>query len=99
MVRKWVASFAAHAVTGLARKHSHHDAHFRLSVFERMWKDGLSRRQTAVLFDIRSVGCLSVWESNMNAAGLQSWLHAREAGPEPCLNHLRRTPGHGHRRG
>jgi transposase len=46
VVRRWVASHAEHGVTGLSRKHNHYDAQFRLSVLERMWKDGLSRRQT-----------------------------------------------------
>jgi transposase len=53
IVRRWVASYAEHGLGGLARKHSHYDAQFRLLVLERMWKDGLSRREVAVLFDIR----------------------------------------------
>ncbi|WP_082366426.1 helix-turn-helix domain-containing protein [Rhizobium acidisoli] len=34
MVRRWVASHAEHGLAGLARKHSHYDAQFRLSVLE-----------------------------------------------------------------
>lgn len=80
MVRRWVACHAEHGVAGLARKHSHYDAHFRLSVLERMWKDGLSRRQAAAIFDIRSVGCLSVWERQYERGGLEALAPRRRGG-------------------
>lgn len=84
MVRRWVASHAAHGVAGLSRKHSHYDAQFRaqfrLSVLERMWKDGLSRRQAAALFDIRNVGCLSVWERQYERGGLEALVPRRRGG-------------------
>ena len=80
MVRRWVASHAAHGVAGLSRKHSHYDAQFRLSVLERMWKDGLSRRQAAALFDIRSASCLSVWERQYERGGLEALAPRRRGG-------------------
>lgn len=81
MVRRWVASHAEHGLAGLARKHSHYDAQFRLSVLERMWKDGLSRRQAAALFDIRSVGCLSVWERDYERGGIEALAPRRRGKP------------------
>jgi len=81
MVRRWVASHAAHGVAGLARKHSHYDAQFRLSVLERIWKDGLSRRQAAALFDIRSVGCLSVWERQYERGVIEALAPRRKGRP------------------
>ena len=44
-VRKWVASYEAHGAGGLAKKFSHYDAAFKLSVLQRMWEDGLSYRR------------------------------------------------------
>lgn len=84
MVRKWVASHAAHGVVGLSRKHSHYDAQFRLSVLKRMWKDGLSRRQAAALFDIRSAACLSVWERQYERGGIEA-LAPRRTGRPPGM--------------
>lgn len=81
MVRKWVANHAAHGLAGLTKKFSHYDAHFRLSVLERMWKDGLSRRQAAALFDIRSAGCLSVWERQYERGGLEALAPRRKGRP------------------
>ena len=81
MVRKWVASHAAHGLAGLARKLSHYDAQFRLSVLERIWKDGLSRRQAAALFDIRSAGCISVWEKQYERGGIEALTPRRRGKP------------------
>lgn len=77
-VRKWVASFAQHGLAGLEKKFSHYDADFRLSVLERMWKDGLSRREAAVLFNIRSAGCLTVWERLYERGGLAALAPRRK---------------------
>lgn len=81
MVRKWVASHAAHGLAGLSKKSSHYDAQFRLSVLERMWKDGLSHRQAAALFDIRSAGCLSAWERQYERGGIEALAPRRRGKP------------------
>ena len=86
MVRRWVASHAAHGVAGLSRKHSHYDAQFRLSVLERMWKDGLSRRQRQRCSTFAALAASRSGRGNMSAAGLKPWLRAEEAGPDPCPN-------------
>jgi transposase len=92
-VRKWVASYAAHGMAGLAKKFSHYDADFKLSVLRRMWDDGLSRRQTAAIFNIRNAGCLSDWERRYERGGIDA-LAPRRTGrlrsmPEPPP----KTPG------
>jgi transposase len=87
MVRKWVASYAEHGVAGLARKHSDYDAHFRLSVLERMWKDGLSHRRTAAIFNIRNASCLADWERRYAHGGIEALAPRRKGRqrsmPEP----------------
>jgi transposase len=80
-VRKWVAVHAAHGVAGLSKKFGHYDAHFRLSVLQRMWKDGLSHRQTAALFDIRSAPCLSIWEKLYERGGIEALAPRRRGRP------------------
>ena len=81
MVRKWVASHAAHGLACLSKKSSHYDAQFRLSVLERIWKDGLSHRQAAALFDIRSAGCLSAWERQYERGGIEALAPRRRGKP------------------
>ncbi|WP_414705391.1 IS3 family transposase [Pseudomonas sp.] len=84
MVRRWVASHAAHGLAGLSRKSHHYDATFKLSVLERMWKDGLSRRQTAALFDIRNAAFVSVWERQYEGGGISA-LSPRRKGRPPRM--------------
>jgi transposase len=76
-VRKWVALYQAHGDGGLSSKYGRYDAAFKLSVLERMWKEGLSYRQTAALFDIRNAGCLTDWEKRYHAGGIEA------LGPRP----------------
>ncbi|MDX0469579.1 helix-turn-helix domain-containing protein [Sinorhizobium medicae] len=88
-VLKWVAIYEAHGVAGLSKKFSSYDAEFKLSVFKRMWEDGLSCRQTAALFNIRNAGCLSDWERRYEIGGIDA-LAPRRRGrprtmPEPPL--------------
>jgi transposase len=80
-VRKWVAAHAAHGPAGLSKKVSHYDAAFKLSVLRRMWNDGLSHRQTAAIFDIRSIGCLSDWERRYERGGIEALAPRRKGRP------------------
>ncbi|CCM76650.1 putative transposase [Rhizobium mesoamericanum STM3625] len=89
-VRKWVASYEAHGAAGLAKKFSHYDAAFKLSVLQRMWEDGLSYRQTAALFDIRNKGSVVDWERRHKTGGIDA-LSPRRKGrprsmPEPPIS-------------
>jgi transposase len=79
MVRRWVLAFRAHGKDGLKKKFTHYSAEFKLSVLQHMWDNELSYGQTAALFNIRSLGSLSVWEREYRRAGLEA-LVARPRG-------------------
>lgn len=81
-VRKWVAAYRTHGDGGLSRKYSSYDAAFKLSVLQRMWDEGLSYRQTAALFNIRSASCLPGWEKRYRAGGIEA-LAPRPGGRRP----------------
>jgi len=83
-VRKWVAAYRQHGVKGLAKKFEHYDAQFRLRVLRHMWKHGLSYAQTAAFFDIRSQGCISVWERCYHDGGIDA-LIPRRRGKSPKM--------------
>jgi transposase len=71
-LRGWVASYRQHGTAGLAKKYSHYDARFKLSVLRRMWRSELSYKQTATLFDIRSPGSIGIWERRYHAGGVDA---------------------------
>lgn len=79
MVRKWVSLHRLHGTAGLAKKFTHYDAEFRLSVLRHMWDRALSYTEVAAVFNIRSVGCIGQWERCYHSGGLDA-LAARKRG-------------------
>ena len=47
-----------------------------------MWRDGLSRRQTEALFDIRESGVIGKWERQYHSGGLTA-LEPKRKGRRP----------------
>jgi transposase len=72
LVRRWVQRFRAHGAEAFKKKFSHYSAEFKLSVLRHMWENELSYGQTAVQFDIRNPGILSVWERSFHGGGLDA---------------------------
>ncbi|MGP9850626.1 helix-turn-helix domain-containing protein [Halomonas sp. 111] len=58
LVRKWRDNYHQHGVMGLRKKYTHRSVAFKLEALETMWREGLSRHQTEVLFDIRECGVI-----------------------------------------
>lgn len=85
VIRRWVASYREHGVTGLRRKVVEYDARFKLSVLQRMQRDGLSYGQVAALFDIRSPGHVSNWARLYHEGGIDA-LAPRRRGRPPRMN-------------
>ena len=83
-VRRWVASYGAHGLAGLKRKGASYDAAFKLLVLQRMWRDELSTRQAAALFDIRCAAHISKWERQYHVGGLVA-LTARRGRPKKMI--------------
>lgn len=71
-VRMWVELYRAHGTDGLAKKFSHYNVEFRLSVLRHMWDAQLSYRQVAAAFNIRNAGCISHWERCYHDGGLDA---------------------------
>lgn len=82
LVRQWRDSYLQHGVTGLRKKYTHRSAAFKREVLERMWRDGLSWRQTAALFDIRERSAIGRWERQYHSGGLTA-LEPNRKGRRP----------------
>lgn len=73
MLECWVARYRQHGAAGLSKKFSHYSAQFKLSALRRMWREQLSYRQAAALFDLRGgAGVLGVWERKYHEGGLSA---------------------------
>lgn len=69
-VQRWVSSHEQHGAAGLCKKYSRYSATFKLKVLRRMWRDQLSYRQVAALFNLRGNDAVSRWERQYHEGGL-----------------------------
>lgn len=77
-IKKWVAQFLAHGAAGLRKKHTRYSADFKLSVLKYLHEHGLSYMQTAVKFDIRSIGDIGKWHRQYDNGGFDALRSARQ---------------------
>ncbi|MBB3192635.1 transposase [Halomonas cerina] len=82
MVRRWVEQYRQHGPSGLRQTRRHYSPAFKREVLERMWRDGLSIRQTEALFDIRAAGAIGRWERQYHSGGLTA-LEPKRTGRRP----------------
>jgi len=82
LVRTWRESYRQHGVEGLRTTYTHRSAAFKLQVLETMWREGLSRRQTEALFDIRERGAIGRWKRQYHSGGLTA-LEPKRKGCRP----------------
>jgi transposase len=91
-IRKWVSVYSIHGLAGLTKKFSHYSAAFKLSVLQRMWAEGLSFRQTAALFNIRSANCLGTWERCYKDGGIDALTPRRKGRPKSMPDEVIKPP-------
>jgi transposase len=84
LVRRWVQRYRMRGADAFKKKFSHYSAEFKLSVLRHMWENELSYGQTAVQFDIRNPGVLSVWERSFHSGGLDA-LKPRPRGKSTAM--------------
>lgn len=92
VIRRWVASYREHGVAGLRRKVGHYDAQFKLSVLQRIQRDGLSYGQAAALFDIRSAGHVATWTRLYHDGGIDALSPRRRGRPRKMATSLPPKP-------
>lgn len=71
-VCQWVAGYQAHGAKALSKKRGRYSARFKLSVLQCKWQEGLSQRQTAARFNLRSSTRVGVWERQYDNGGLDA---------------------------
>ncbi|WP_098060058.1 IS3 family transposase [Chromohalobacter japonicus] len=82
MVRRWVEQYQQHGPSGLRQTRRHYSPAFKREVLEKRWRDGLSIRQTEILFDIRAAGAIGRWERQYHSGGLTA-LEPKRTGRRP----------------
>ena len=93
MVRRWVLWYKTYGTAGMRKKFCHYSGQFKLSVLQHMWNNELSYLQVAAVFDIRSPGCLSVWERRYHSGGIDALTPRPRGRPKKMLDTLDIKPG------
>lgn len=70
LLRQWVNAYRHHGESSLKPKQVQHSLEFKLKVLQQLRRGGVSRRQLAARFDIRSISTITYWERQYNAGTL-----------------------------
>lgn len=72
LLRRWVAAYQLHGEASLQRRREIHPPEFKLSVLQRMWRDQLSFRQVAALFNLGSSTQVGIWQGQYYSGGYEA---------------------------
>lgn len=93
-LRYWVASYQHHGVSGLENKRATYSAEFKQQVLQRIDREGLSDRQAAAMYNIRSIGTIGQWRRQYNTGESGVWKspHKGETQMQMPKKHLPKAP-------
>lgn len=72
LLRRWVAAYQLHGEAGLQRFKRYRTPEFKLSVLHHMWRDQLSFRQVAAVFNLGNSTQVGIWERQYYSGGFQA---------------------------
>ncbi len=84
LLRRWVQAYRIHGETSLSRQARTFSPEFKLSVLERKWRDKLSLRQTAAVFNLTHSSQIGIWEAQYYSGGIKA-LVAGTKGPRNVM--------------
>ncbi|GAA4410977.1 helix-turn-helix domain-containing protein [Advenella faeciporci] len=93
-LRYWVASYQHHGVSGLENKCATYSTEFKQQVLQRIDREGLSDRQAAAMYNIRSIGTIGQWRRQYNTGESGAWKspHKGETQMQMPKKHLPKAP-------
>ena len=93
-LRYWVASYQHHGVSGLENKRGVYSDEFKQQVLQHITREGLSDRQAAALYNIRSIGTIGQWrrQYNTDESGALKPSHKGEIQMQMSKKHLPKAP-------
>nr|WP_260441039.1 IS3 family transposase [Pseudomonas putida] len=72
LLRRWVMSYQLHGEASFEKPGGHYSSEFKLSVLYRMWREKLSLRATAALFNLGNSSQVRRWEEQYYSGGFQA---------------------------
>jgi transposase len=78
LLRRWVMAYQLHGNASLNRSKQHHSPEFKLSVLHRMWREQLSQRATAALFNLGNSSQVGRWQQQYYSGDLAALSSAKK---------------------
>ena len=72
LLRRWVQAYRLHGEASFQRSGKDHTPAFKLSVLEHMWRERLSLRQTAAIFNLGQSTQIARWQSQYYSGGIEA---------------------------
>lgn len=72
LLRRWVEAYRLHGEAGLSSTGERYSALFKFSVLQRMWRDSLSLRRAAALFNLGNSSQVGRWQQQYYSGGIEA---------------------------
>ena len=72
LLRRWVQAYRLHGDASLRVRSKGYSAEFKLSVLQRMWRDNLSLRRVAALFNLGNSSQVGRWQQQYYSGGFEA---------------------------
>lgn len=80
LLRRWVDAYRIHGEASLSVCRKTHSLEFKLSVLQRMWRESLSLRRVAALFNLGNSSQVGRWQMQYYSGGIEA-LASGKKGP------------------
>ena len=84
LLRRWVEAYRLHGEASLKGSGKRHSALFKFSVLQRMWRDSLSLRRVAALFNLGNSSQVGRWQQQYYSGGIEA-LASGKKGPNTAM--------------
>ncbi|MCS3470741.1 transposase [Pseudomonas sp. JUb42] len=84
LLRRWVDAYRLHGEASLQRDGKHRSLEFKLSVLQRMWRESLSLRRAAALFNLSNPSQVGIWRKQYYSGGIEA-LASRKKGSTTAM--------------
>ncbi len=72
LLRRWVEAYRLHGEASLRSRGKHHSPLFKFSVLQCMWRDSLSLRRVAALFNLGNSSQVGRWQQQYYSGGIEA---------------------------
>lgn len=81
LLRRWVEAYRLHGDASLQARLISYSAEFKLAVLQQMWRENLSFRRVAAVFNLGNSTQVGIWQQQYYSGGFEALESARKGPP------------------